>query len=556
MPTGAELFISSLKKLGCSHIFTLVGDHLNEILRVADREGFSIFDTRHESAAVHMADGWGRITRKPGVSMVTGAPGHTNSITGIATAYYTGSPVLAMSGMSSSKLRDRYAFQDMDQLAQVQGITKYAAVPSDAGQIPFYVYRAFLEAMTGRAGPAHLSVPVDLLTQQVENHAPLPRGPIQIRRPSPEPSDVERAISVLESAERPVVIAGSGAWWADAGAELKTFIETTSLPLFTIGLARGLVSDEHPLCFGYADPTLNQAAEQTLQKADAILVVGKKLDYRLRLANPQLISPDARLIQIDVHPAELGLNRRLEIGLVADAKLALADFVEALGNRPQPDRTVWLEQIRSARAAARNELEAIAQQPSQPMHPLHLFRELLPWLPPDATLCWDGGDFVHWGRNYIPARKPMHWLRLGGLAGLGVCFPIGLVAQITRPNSRAVVITGDGSLGFYLTEMDTAVRFNLPVIIIVGNDGGWGIERELQRGAFGDDKTVACELRRTRYDLVMKAFGGDGEFVERPEQIRPALDRALRSDKPFLINVDIKGYASPFTAYQLRRTKK
>jgi acetolactate synthase-1/2/3 large subunit len=556
MPTGAELFIASLKKLGTSHIFTLVGDHLNEILRVADREGLSIVDTRHESAAVHMADGWGRITRTPGVSMVTGAPGHTNSITGIATAYYTGSPLLAVSGMSSSKLRDRFAFQDMDQLALVQGITKYAAVPADAGQIPFYVYRAFLESMTGRSGPTHLSVPVDLLTAQVETHAPLPRGPVQVRRPGPEPTDLERAIEVLESAERPAVIAGSGAWWADAGAALEAFLEKTSLPLFTIGLARGLVSDEHPLCFGYADPTLNRAAEQSLQQADVVLVIGKKLDYRLRLGGPQLFSPEAKLIQVDVHAAELGMNRRLEVGMVADAKLALEDFVEALEGRPQPDRSAWLAQIRSARESSRNELEAIARQPSQPMHPLHLFREMLPWLPHDATLCWDGGDFVHWGRNYIPARKPMHWLRLGGLAGLGVCFPIGLVAQIARPNERAIVVTGDGSLGFYLSEMDTAVRFNLPVIIIVGNDGGWGIERELQRGSFDSDKTVACELRRTRYDLVMKAFGGDGEFVERPDQIRPALDRALRSDKPFLINVDIKGYASPFTAYQLRRVKR
>jgi thiamine pyrophosphate-dependent acetolactate synthase large subunit-like protein len=556
MPTGAELFITSLKKLGTTQIFTLVGDHLNEILRVADREGLSVVDTRHESAAVHMADGWGRITRTPGVSMVTGAPGHTNSITGIATAYYTGSPLLAMSGMSSSKLRDRYAFQDMDQLALVQGITKYAAVPAEAGQIPFYVHRAFLESMTGRSGPTHLSVPVDLLTAQVENHFPLPRGPIQIRRPGPEPAELDLAVALLESAERPAVIAGSGAWWADAGATLEAFIEKTSLPLFTVGLARGLVSDEHPLCFGYADPTLNRAAEKTLQQADVILVIGKKLDYRLRLGSPQLFSPDAKLIQIDIHSAELGLNRRVEVGMVADAKVALEGFVEAFGNRPQPDRSSWIEGIRETTRTTRDELEAIAQKPSQPMHALQFFRELLAWLPHDATLCWDGGDFVHWGRNYIPARKPMHWLRLGGLAGLGVCFPIGLAAQIARPDSRAVVITGDGSLGFYLAEMDTAVRFGLPVIVIVGNDGGWGIERELQRGAFGSDKTVACELRRTRYDLVMKAFGGDGEFVERPEQIRPALDRALRSDKPFLINVDIRGCASPFTEYQLRRLKR
>jgi acetolactate synthase-1/2/3 large subunit len=189
------------------------------------------------------------------------------------------------------------------------------------------------------------------------------------------------------------------------------------------------------------------------------------------------------------------------------------------------------------------------------MHPLHLYTQMRDWLPDDATLCWDGGDFVHWGRCSIPAKKPMHWLRLGALAGLGACFPIGLTAQILRPNSRAVIISGDGSLGFYAAEMDTAVRHNLPIILIVGNDGAWGIERELQLGTYGGDKTVACELVRTRYDLVMKGFGGDGELVEKPEQIRPALDRALRSDKPYLINVNIQGARSPFTQYQLAGKK-
>jgi acetolactate synthase-1/2/3 large subunit len=174
MPNGAELFVSSLKNLGVSHIFTLVGDHLNEVLRVADRDGLKIVDTRHESAAVHMADGWGRITGKPGVSLVTGCPGHTNSVTGIATAHATGVPLVAVSGMSSSQLRDRNAFQDMDQLPLVQSITKYAAVPAHAGQIPFHVQRAFREAVSGRPGAAHLSIPVDLFTAEAPSHTPLP----------------------------------------------------------------------------------------------------------------------------------------------------------------------------------------------------------------------------------------------------------------------------------------------------------------------------------------------------------------------------------------------
>ena len=555
MPTGAELFVSSIKNLGATHVFTLVGDHLNEVLQVADREGLSIYDTRHESAAVHMADGWGRMTRTPGVSLVTGCPGHTNSITGIATANATGSPILAVSGMSTSQLRDRNAFQDMDQLALVRSVTKYAAVPADAGQIPFHVGRAYREALTGRPGAAHISIPVDLFTATAEQHTPLPDGPLAIRRPAPDSADINRVIDLLDQAERPVVIAGSGAWFADAGAQIEAFIEKTSLPLFTICLARGLVPDSHPLCFGYADPTLNRAAAEDFAEADLVLLLGKKLDYRLRLGGPQLFSPEAKFVQVDIHPPELGLNRALEVGIAADVKLTLEDLLDALGRRAPPDRSAWLARISEAGEAWRRELAAQAEQPSTPMHPLHLFTRLRDLVPQDATLCWDGGDFVHWGRCTLPARLPMHWLRLGAPAGLGVGFPIGLAAQILRPNAPSIVITGDGSLGFYLAEMDTAVRFGLPVIIIVGNDGAWGIERELQLGHYDSGKTVACELRRTRYDLVMKGFGGEGEFIETPEQIAPAFQRALASDKPYLLNVDIQGVASPFTQYQLAHRK-
>ena len=556
MPTGAELFVSSIKNLGATHIFTLVGDHLNEVLQVAEREGLKIYDTRHESAAVHMADGWGRMTRTPGVSLVTGSPGHTNSITGIATANATGSPVLAVSGMSTSQLRDRNAFQDMDQLALVRSITKYAAVPANAGQIPFHVRRAYQEALSGRPGATHLSIPVDLLTGAADQPTPVPEGPIAISRPRPDSADINRLIDLLDQAERPVVIAGSGAWFADAGAQLEAFIEKTSLPLFTICLARGLVPDSHPLCFGYADPTLNRAAPEAFAEADLVVVLGKKLDYRLRLGGAQLFSPEAKFVQVDIEPVELGLNRSLEVGIAADVKLTLEDLLDALGRRAAPDRSSWLARIAAARDAWRQELAETAAQPSTPMHPLHLFMGLRDLVPQDATLCWDGGDFVHWGRCTLPARLPMHWLRLGALAGLGVGLPIGLAAQILRPNAQSIVVTGDGSLGFYLAEMDTAVRFGLPVIIIVGNDGGWGLERELQLGHYDSGKTVACELRRTRYDLVMKGFGGEGEFIETPEQIAPAFQRALASDKPYLLNVDIQGTASPFTQHQLARRKK
>ncbi|MDA0206074.1 MAG: thiamine pyrophosphate-binding protein [Acidobacteria bacterium] len=551
MPNGAELFSQTLKQLGVTHVFALVGDHLNEALQVLDRDGFKIVDTRHESAAVHMADGWARMSGRLAVSLVTGGPGHTNSITGIATAQATGVPLLAVSGQSNSKQRDRNGFQDMDQLGLARSAAKYCASPASASQIPFYVREAYRAATTGRPGAAHLSIAVDHFTDRVEKVAPL-IGSVAEHRPGPDRSEVSRVVELLQTAKRPAVIAGSGCFWAGAGQALETFIERAQTPLFTITMARGMVSDEHPLCFGYADPTISRGAEKALQQADVVLVLGKRIDYRLRMGG--LFAPDAKVIQVDIHPQELGLNRSLAVGLNCDCRLALEDLNLELADRARPDRSGWLAEVQRGCDEYAAEVDERSHRKSQPMHALEFYRQMREWLPEDATLCWDGGDFVHWGRYVMPARKPGHWMRLGALAGLGVGFPIGLAAQVLRPTQRSIVVTGDGSLGFYLAEMDTAVRFNLPVIIIVGNDGGWGVERELQAGRY-DGRTVACELRRTRYDLVMKGFGGDGVHVERPEQIRPALDQALASDKPFLINVEIDGAGSPFTEAQLRPKK-
>ena len=550
MPTGSELFVRSLRSQGIDKLFTLVGDHLNDVLLTAVREGMTVYDTRHESAAVHMADGWSRLTRTPGVSMVTGAPGHTNSITGIATANATAVPMLAVSGMSDSSVRDRNSFQDMDQLKLVQGITKYAAVPARSGQIPFHVKRAFLEMYRGRPGVAHLSIPVDLFTERSDSHAPIPAERIEPLRSAPPSSDVDRVVDLLARAERPAVVAGSGAYWAGAESELQAFVEASRAPLFTTNLARGMVSDDDPLCFGYADATINRGAENALRQADLIVVVGKRLDYGVRMGGPQLFG-DAKVVQIDICATELGLNRALEVAILADAKTTLATLNEALAGRAAPDRSEWLGEVQRGCHAYAAKVAARAAQRRDPMHPVHAYEVLRNRLPADATICWDGGDFVHWGRYMLKARHPGRWMRLGSLAGLGVGLPIGLSAQIARPNSRAVVITGDGSLGFYIGELDTAVRFGLPMVIVVGNDAGWGVERELQQGFYPNTDTVACELRRTRYDLVMKGFGGDGAHVTSRDQLEGAFESAFRSDKPFLVNIEIEGLGSPYTYYQI-----
>ena len=553
MPTGSELFVRSLRSQGIDRLFTLVGDHLNDVLQVAAREGMSIVDTRHESAAVHMADGWTRLARTPGVSLVTGAPGHANSIHGIAAAQATGVPMLAVSGMSDSRARDRFAFQDMDQLKLVQGITKYAAVPARSSQLPFHVKRAFLEMLRDRPGVSHLSIPVDLFTERSESHAPVPEERIELARSAPSSGDVARIVDLLDGAQRPVVIAGSGAYWSRADGELRAFIEAAGIPLFTANLARGMVSDDHPLCFGYADPTINAGAENALRQADLVLIVGKRVDFGIRMGGPQLFASEAKTVQIDTYGVELGLNRSLAVGVQADARTALQALNDALAGRSVPDRSAWLAEVQRGCAEYAAKVARIASTPREPMHSLQVYEALRKRMPQDSTVCWDGGDFVHWGRYVLRARHAGHWMRLGSLAGLGVGLPVGLSAQILRPDSKAVVITGDGSLGFYIGELDTAVRFGLPIVVIVGNDGGWGVERELQQGFYPDSDTVACELRRTRYDIVMKGFGGDGVHVTSPDQLDDAFRQAFQSDRPFLVNVEIDAAGSPFTQYQIKR---
>ena len=556
MPIGADLFVKACIQLGLDTIFTLVGDHLNEVLLAAARAGIRIVDVRHESAAAHAADAWARIHRKPALSLVSGGPGHTNSLTGIATAQLAGSPLIAVSGARASTLANRGAFQDIDQVNSARPVVKWSAEPPTAEEIPFYLERAYVIADNGRRGAVHLTIPVNLFVGQASRSARdvhVPPG----RRPAWRPAadlEVCTTIQLLRAAQRPVVIAGSGVWWSDAEDALRRFIEHTNLPLYTITMARGAVSDDHPLCMGYADPALNHAIHTAFGEADLFLVIGKRIDYRLALGGARVFPAEAGFIQIDIHPEELGLNRKLDIAMCADAKAALEALTEEAGPEPWPELP-WLARVRTLRDDWRAHLDACAGDSGAPLHPAAFYRELAAVLPPDILYSWDGGDFAHWGRAMLPARHPGGWLRLGPLGTIGAALSNAIALQLAHPNRRVAMITGDGALGFYLAEMDTAVRHGLPIVIIVGNDAAWGLERELQSAGGAGDKTVACRLQPARYDLIMKAFGGDGETIDRPEQVRPAVERAFAANLPYCLNVLIRGVRSPFTEWQIAGKK-
>lgn len=545
MKTGAELFVDAVERHGIRDIFTLVGDHLNDVLLCAGQRGLRIVDMRHEAAVVHAADAWARITRRPSLSLVTGGPGHTNALTGVATAFLAGSPVITVSGSRAAIQAHRGAFQDIDQMGMIKPVVKWAAEPSSASQIPFLFGRACAEAMSGRTGPVHLTIPVDLFAAKTENAIDYPQA-VPEHRPWPSPFDLDRAATMLAEAKRPVIIAGSGVWWSGAEDELLGFAEHTKIPVFTITLARGVMADDHPLCFGYADPSLNRAAAQALQNADVALVLGKRIDFRLGLGAARVLPPALKIIQVDIEPAELGMNRRIDLPICADIRSTLTWLSSAMEAR-QCGSAEWLDQLRGYRSEWEAWLTAAAKEAGSPMHPATFYGELRAALPRDILYSWDGGDFAHWGRAMLPAATPGGWMRLGPLATIGAALPNGLALQMAHPDKPVTVITGDGSLGFYIAELDTAVRHNLPIVVIVGNDAGWGLERELQ----GRDRTVGCELRATRYDIVMQGFGGEGENITSPDEVGPAVERAFKSRRPYLLNVNIRGVRSPFTRWKL-----
>jgi acetolactate synthase-1/2/3 large subunit len=544
MTTGAELFVEAARELGLTRIFTLVGDHLNEVLREAARRNFDIVDMRHESAVTHAADAWARITRRPALALVTGGPGHTNSLTGIATANLAGSPLIAVSGGCAGADRGRQAFQDIDQAGTARPIVKWAAEAPGPAQLPFFLRRAYAEAVAGRMGAVHLTIPVDAFTGSVREAPPLLTRP-ERAAPAATPTDIERAIALLKAARKPVVIAGSGVWWAQAGDELRTFAELTSLPVYTITMARGVLPDDHPLSMGYADPALNRGAAAAFREADLFLVLGKRIDYRLALGSSRVFPPAAKFVQVDIHPRELGLNRPVDLGICADVRAALRGLIDFIGKRPWPELE-WLGRVRELRRQWRDSLDAAARDTSAPLHPAAFFAELSSALPPGILYSWDGGDFAHWGRAMLPALEPGGWLRLGPLGTIGASLPNAIALKMAHPDRPVMMITGDGALGFYIAELDTAVRYKLPFVIVVGNDAGWGLEREMQ----GKENTVAVELRRTRYDVVMQGFGGEGETIDSLDQVRPAVERAFASGRPYLLNVNIRGARSPFTDWR------
>jgi acetolactate synthase-1/2/3 large subunit len=493
---------------------------------------------------VQTAEGWSRVAGVPAVAVIPEGSGHANAVSGLATAWAEASPVIMISGADDSRNLGKGAIQELPQVALCQPITKWSVLVTDTRRIPEHVAAAFRLAMTGFPGPVHLSVPADVLETAVdERDAPVtaPAASRPTHASEPGAAFVDQAVDLLARAERPAMIAGMGAFWSGAGDALRRLVETTRVPLFTVERARGLVSDEHPGCFGDGYTSVNPAAEN-LHHADVVLLLGEKVDCRLAYGYS---FGHARLIHVSPDPAEIGRNRAVTLGAGCDTGAAIARLLEAAEARRWTERTPWVECLRAARRQHEERMRALADATDVPPHPVRIAAEVERLLAPDTVLVFDGGDFSGWVRAWLKARRPGGWQLSTVLGHLGTGLPYAIGAALAAPDSRVVLLTGDGSLGFSVMEFETAIRHRLPIVVVVGSDAAWGIEECFQAAWYGPDRLVNTKLTPVRWDRMAQAMGGWGEQVERPEELRPALERAFAAGVPACVNVTTKTLASP-----------
>lgn len=526
--TGGQLVAKMLKGEGIRHVFTLSGLHVAPIYAGLVEEGITLVDTRHEQAAAHAADAYARLTRGPGVAVVTAGPGVTDALTGVANANAANVPLLLIGGAAPTFNQSRGSLQEMEQVDLFLRITKWSDRIPSPELIPSYLAKAFRVMMSGRPGPVFLEVAWDVLSNGVED----PKLPTSYRtaaRGAGDPVFVARAAEALATGKHPAIIAGSSIWWDDASEALRRLAEKAQVPVFLNGAGRGCLPPEHP-CF------FQHTRKEALSEADVVLVVGTPLDFRLGYGDA--FREDARLIQIDVDPAEIGRNRAVEIGIPGDSRVVLEQIAAELP--PAPDRSEFLQSLRGKERGRLDKLAGYEGNDGTPIHHSRLAKELSDFANEGdraPIFVADGGNFVAMAAKTIRLKRPGSWLDPGPLGCLGVGAPFAIAAKLLHPDRPVFVIQGDGSFGLNGFDFETAVRFGLPMVVVVGNDAAWGQIRLPQVAMFGPEKSPATLLAPTRYDKVVEAFGGHGELVTEPAQIRPALERALASGKVACVNV-------------------
>ena len=538
--TGSEILARALVAQGADTLFFLMGGPMLETESALIRLGVRAIDTHHEQAASYMAHAWGRLKQRPGVCMGCSGPGATNLVTGVANAWADAAPLVAIGGSSPNINQDMDAFQEMDQVGVFRPITKWAQRVLDARRIPELVATAFRQATTGKPGPVYLDLPGDVLGQPVEeSRLAWPARNKPAPRSLGDPGAVKEAIALLARSSRPLIIGGSGVWWSDASAAFQQFVEATGIPFYTTPISRGTVPEDHDLAF------LN-ARVKAFAEADVVLAIGTRFNYVIQFGREPRFAADLKVIHVDINPTELGHNRPADVPIAGDARAVLEQLIAEARGKIDPRRyAAWTGRLRVLDAEKQAESDKATATDQVPIHPLRLCKEVREFLRRDAILVVDGQEILNYGRQSIPTYVPGHRLNSGPFGCMGVGLPFGIGAKVAKPDTQVVVLHGDGSYGINAMEIDTAVRHRVPVLAVISNNGGWTGDPEGNK--------PGRNLGHLRYDRMAEAFGAHAEYVDKPHEIRPALERAAASGKPAVVNVitDPKARAQTvrFSAY-------
>lgn len=515
---GGHLVTEVLKQHGADVMYTLSGGHIFPIYDGAVKRDIRLVDVRHEQTATFAAEAHAKLTRNLGVACLTAGPGITNGVSAITTGYFNGSPLLVLGGRAPHNRWGTGSLQELDHVPIVQSVCKLAETVADPAAVPEAMQRAIASATSAHRGPAFLDFPLDCLFVPTEAEISEKMNSQETRTPD---GDVERAKELITGAQRPVIVAGTDVWLDRAEAALRDLAESHRIPVIPNGMGRGLLASDHELCF-------SRARSMALKQADVVIVVGTPLDFRLGFG----AFGDAKTIHIQDSADGIGRHADLAAAVYGDLSACLAAIA---GGEPST-RDAWVQALTDEETSRRRADEADLRSADHPIHPARIYGVLKEKLDRDAIVIGDGGDFVSYAGRFVDVYTPGAWLDPGPYGCLGLGLGYSIAARVVHPDKQVVLLAGDGAIGFCGMDLDTLVRHNLPVVIIVGNNGIWGLEKHPMQAIYGYD--VAADLNQdTRYDQILQAFGGAGETVEKASELGDAFDRAQNSGVPYLLNV-------------------
>ncbi len=529
--TGSEILAKSLKNEGTKDLFFIMGGPMQLAETSCAKEGIRMIDVRHEQAAALSAQAYSRLLQKPAVCMAASGPGVINLATGVANALIDCAPVVAVGGSSAINQFGRQTFQEIDQLAIMRGCTKWADRVINIKRIPEMVNTAFQKAMGGKPGPVYLDCPADILYDKIpEEQVEWGLSGRSLLRPRPmgELAQVDKLIAALSKAKNPIILTGSGVIWSQAWTDLQAFVEKAGIPFYTTPQGRGVLPDDHPLSF----LTMRSSA---FRDADLILIVGTRMNYIIGHAAPPRFAANATIARIDIDADEIASSpRKVDIGIVGDCKAVLQQLLAAMPGRVDAASFApWRQKLAAGEAAKRKESGGGMAMNATPIHPLRLCEEVKNFMKRDAILVVDGQEILNYGRQSMPTFSPAHRLNSGPFGMMGVGMPFGVGAKVACPDKQVIVVHGDGSFGLNAMELDTAVRHKIPILVVISLNGGWTADPKKEK--------TGRNLGYTRFDKMAEALGCYGEYVEKPEEIGPALQRAQKKvDQGMVALVNVK----------------